>query len=786
MIRIRLFLLLTLFNFVLFYSFSSAQENKEESVFIGSINLVYENFKTVDRAFVLSHIPIEEGGEFNRVLSDQSLRALYSTNYFEFVDFKVNKLNLVAEISIHLTAKYQLNQIEFKGNEKYSAARLLELGGLDDTLILDEYSIDSAAEKIENLYLEKGYPDTEINYTIIRDQSTGTANVIFEIKESEKISLKSIRFTGLSAFKPRSLYRIIDSKEKDLFSWLSGSGQFEQAIFDEDLSKIRLFYQNAGFLDVSVDPNKVIFNFKENKASEITIHVDEGEQYFLGQVSIEGATFFTNEELISILNIKDGMVFSPEVIDLFTQKIKEFYTARGYLETRVFANKRSNLSNRMIDITINIRESEKYYLESISIDGNTKSKQRVIIRELALKPGDVFDYKRMQASEIRLKNTNYFDSVRLSPEPSNIPSRKNLNIFVKESRTGSFSFGAGFGSVRSSQFFLEMKQSNFDINDWNSGFQGDGQKFRARIAIGSLSSQILLGFEEPWLFEQRVAFGTNLYSTKSEYNSADYNEQRTGLEMFIRRRLFELVEARFSYIYEVVDIYDVFQTVNYETVPDGIADVFQEAVGEQTVSKFGLTLLRDNRDRLLFTRKGNRTSFSTQFSGLGGDVNYLKYDFRTAQFIPTLDLWEQSLSVIARLGAIVPLKNDSEAPFYDRFFLGGPDSLRGYDYRDIGPRSKDGINFSDESQGGHTYGLLSLEYMFQVADSFGLVLFYDGGFVNESESDYGFDEYADNFGFGARLLMMGSPLKLDYGIPLQHSDHISSSPQFHFSFGTRY
>ncbi len=785
MIRIRLFLLLSLCNFGLF-CYSYAQEKDEESVVIGSINVVYENFKTVDKAFVLSHIPIEIGGEFNRVLSDQSLRALYNTNYFEFVDFKVNKLNLLAEISIHLTAKYQLNQIEFKGNEKYSASRLIEFGGLDDIRVLDEYVIDSAAKKMENLYLENGYPDTDISYTIIRDQSTGTANVIFKIKESEKISLKSISFTGLNAFKPRSLYRIMESSKKDLFSWLSGSGQFEQAVFDEDLNKIRLFYQNAGFLDVSVDPDKVIYNFEENKASNITIHIDEGEQYFLGQVSIKGATFFTNEELISLLNIKEGMVFSPEVIGFFTKQIKEFYTARGYLETRVFVNKRSNLLNRMIDITINIRESDKYYLESISIDGNTKSKQRVIIRELALKPGDVFDYKRMQASEIRLKNTNYFDSVRLSPETSNIPSRKNLNIFVKESRTGSFSFGAGFGSVRSSQFFLEMKQSNFDINDWSSGFQGDGQKFRARIAVGSLSSQILLGFEEPWLFEQRVAFGTNLYSTKSEYNSADYNEQRTGLEMFIRRRLFELVEARFSYIYEVVDIYDVFLTANYKTIPDGIADVFQEAVGEQTVSKFGLTLLRDNRDRLLFTRKGNRTSFSTEFSGLGGDVNYFKFDFRTAQFIPTLDLWKQSISVIARLGSIIPLKNDLEAPFYDRFFLGGPDNLRGYDYRDIGPRSKDGIDFSDESQGGHTYGLLSLEYMFQVADAFGLVLFYDGGFVNESESDYGFNEYADNFGFGARLLMMGSPLKLDYGIPLQHPNYISSSPQFHFSFGTRY
>ena len=160
----------------------------------------------------------------------------------------------------------------------------------------------------------------------------------------------------------------------------------------------------------------------------------------------------------------------------------------------------------------------------------------------------------MQSSEKRLKNTAFFDQVRLRPESTNIPGRKNLNVLVSESRTGSFSFGAGFGSVKSAQFFLEMKQSNFDINDWKSGFQGAGQKFRARISLGNKSNQALIGFEEPWLFEERLTFGTNLYSTDSAYNSSHYNELRTGIEFYIRRRLFELVEAKLSYKYESVDI----------------------------------------------------------------------------------------------------------------------------------------------------------------------------------------------------------------------------------------
>lgn len=783
---------LFLFLVALFHLPLVAQENTDKTLELSKIHVVYENFKTVDRAFVLSHIRLNEGGLYNRRLSDQSLRSLYNTNYFEFVDFRVADVNGVAELSIHLTAKYKLKQFVFSGNKEFSSGRLLEEGQIQDVLILDEYQIDSAAEKITDLYLNKGFKDTDVSFVIDRDQIKGEAIVSFEIKESLKIALKSINFTGVTAFKPKVLNSVMKTKNKDLFSWLSGSGNFDQAILKNDLDQLRLFYRNAGFLDVAIDPELIRYDFFKPKKGKITISIDEGEQYFLGAIDIEGASIYTNEELLMLLNLrkKDSLVYSPQLVDSWASIIEDYYSARGYLETRVFAAKKSNLENRQIDVTFKIKESEKYYLESISIEGNTKTRQKVIIRELALKPGDVFDYRRMESSEKRLKNTAFFDEVRLRPESTNIPGRKNLNVLVSESRTGSFSFGAGFGSVRSTQFFFEMKQSNFDLGDWESGFQGAGQKFRARISIGSLSSQALIGFEEPWLFEQRLTFGTNLYATESEYNSSDYNEKRTGLELYVRRRLFELVEAKLSYKYELVDIFDVFLPEDLNQ-PDNIADIFQEAVGEQTVSKLGLTLLRDNRDSFLFTRSGNRTSIDTELAGLGGDVNYFKIDLRTAQFIPTIDLWKQSLSIVGRLGAIIPLKDDEIAPFYDRFFLGGPETLRGYDYRDVGPRSKDGVkdgadNFIDETSGGHTYGLISTEYLFHVSDGFGFVVFYDGGFVNEKEKDFSFDDYTDNYGFGARLLMMGSPLKLDYGIPLNSADHLSNSPQFHFSFGTRY
>lgn len=763
----------------------NAQGLQNQEYRINEIHVVHENFKTVEQAFVLTNIVFKAGGIYNRSLSDQSIRSLYKTGFFEFVDIKVLQVNEgQVDVSIYLTSKYKLNTIQITGNQRIATARLLEVSELKEALFLDEFSVDSGAKKMEAFYYEKGYSDADIRFSVERNDVTGLANVIFEINEAEKIQIQTIEFEGVSAFKAKILKRIMETKEKDFFSWLSGSGQFERGVLMDDLKRLELFYQNAGFLDAEVDEEAIRFDFSQKNKTAITIPISEGERYFLGSIALEGATIFTQQELLFNAEIEEGMVFSAKKIADFSNQITEFYTSKGYLETRVFAEKKPNILNRRIDVVYKIRESEKYYLESVSIEGNTKSKQQVIVRELALRPGDVFDYNRMKSSEMRLRNTNYFDSVRLTPETSNLAGRKNLNILVNESRTGALSFGAGFGSVSSSQFFLEMKQSNFDISDWRSGFQGDGQKFRMRISIGSLSSQALVSFEEPWLFEQRVALGTSLYSTESEYNSTDYDEKRSGFEVYLRRRLFELIEGKLSYNYELVDIYDVAPKVPGQS--DGIADVFQDGAGEQTVSKIGFTLLRDNRNELIFTRSGNRSSLVMEYAGLGGDVNYFKTDLRTAQFIPTFDLWNQSVSFVGRIGSIIPLGDSETAPFYDRFYLGGPETLRGYDYRDVGPRSDDGNTLSDESAGGHTYALFSAEYLFHVADSLGFVAFYDGGFVNEGEGDFSLDDYADNIGFGVRFLMLGSPLKLDYGIPITTPNNVASDPQFNFSFGSRY
>lgn len=776
-----------------FFSFSSL--SAQEYPKVNEVQVEFDGFKSVSEEFVFSHIQLRKGMDYNTALVDQSIRTLYGTGHFEFVEVNVEDSdNGSVNVIFEVIPKYTIERITYSGNQKYKEGRLSSQGELQTGVPLDEYQVSEAAGKIEAYYVKKGYPDVTVDYRIQRDGDTGSAVVLLDINEGSNVKIKGLLIEGNSAIKNKKLAKVLETQQTDWLSWLTGSGRFDEVKFKEDLELLRAYYRNQGYLDVVIDADDVVLDFKGDDQLYITIPVAEGELYTVGKLSIDNATIFTTSELLGAVKTATNDPFSPEKVDAAASAVREYYTSRGYLDAGVRAERVPNMNTGAIDVVFRVRESEKFYVESIKVEGNTITKTRVIIRELALRPGDVFDLKRMETSENRLRNTRYFGDVRMNPEATNVPGRRDLSITVSEGRTGNFTFGAGFGSVESAVLYFELTQGNFDLFNYRSGFRGDGQKFRFRASLGTTSNEVLIAFEEPWLFEQRLAFGVELFRTESDYNSSDYNELRTGFELYLRRRLFELVEARMSYRLEMVEIFDVdFGTSSPSQADrpdgsrpnDGVADVYQAADGgSDVVSKIGLSLLRDTRNSLMFTRSGNRTSLSSELAGIGGDVNYLKLEARTAQFIPTFDTYDQTLSIIGRIGTASPYGNSDDVSFYDRFYLGGPDSLRGFEHRDVGPRDSDD---GEQAVGGNSYGMLSFEYGFRLAEPLGLVAFYDMGFVNESEYDFSLSDYASNWGVGARIILMGSPLKLDLGFPLTVPDNAEDNgAQFNFSFGTRF
>jgi outer membrane protein insertion porin family len=419
-----------------------------------------------------------------------------------------------------------------------------------------------------------------------------------------------------------------------------------------------------------------------------------------------------------------------------------------------------------------------------------------------LGPGDIFDKVRMKISKLRLENSRFFEenTVNVTDETTNIPGRKNLKVSVREGRTGNVTFGAGFSTLEKATVFAELTQSNFDFTNRKSFFQGAGEKFRLRLQLGTQSSEIILSFEEPWFLERELALGFELSRTTSDYTSSFYNEIRTGGTVYMRKRLFGLLEGTASYTYQVVNITNVSSTAPV---------IYQEIAGRTTVSKLGFVLSRDTRNKIINTTNGYRSELDTEFAGgpLGGQTNYYKFEFKGSRFFPVFSLQRQVLSLLGRAGVVdsfgasnrpqnrtftftdnngnpfnVVLPIVEGVPPFDRFFLGGPDTLRGFEYRTVGPKD----TTSGEPVGGNSYGFFSAEYSIDVVKPVRFAIFYDAGFVNAKAYNFSPRDFNDDFGFGIRLMVAGAPLALDYGIPLT-SDHFNrKGGQFNFSFGTRF
>lgn len=742
-------------------------------VTVGRIDIRFQGSANVSEQVVRANMQMREGLPLNEVMIDRDIRSLYRTGQFEFIEVKREVrpdgiVNLVFEI----TPKFRVLSIRYDGNERVRNRRLEKEVKTKPNLALDERQVKEDAEKIREYYQKRGFNQVSVYYEIERDRASGFGTVVFKIEEGPKVRIAGIKFEGNENVKSRRLRKEMETKRWWMFSWLTGSGRFKDDDFEDDLDKVRDYYREQGYLDVQVRPELITFDYPTPNRLVITIKVQEGRRYSVGDIEITGASIYPSGLLAIVLKQRSGMVFTPSKLDEDVKALEDFYGREGYLETRVRLLRKPNLATGNIDLEYQIRESEQFHVESVKIEGNTKTKSIVILRELVLGPGEVFNTVRMEFSKLRLDNTRFFEDVNVSPEITNIPGRRNLKVAVKEGRTGNLTFGAGFSSLERAVVFAELSQSNFDLFNRRSFFQGDGQKFRLRLQLGSQSSEAVLSFEEPWLFERQLALGFTLYRTSSDYNSALYSETRTGGEVYLRKRLFELVDGRLSYTYEIVDI---------GNVDPSLSDFFTG--GELVTSKVGFQLLRDTRDKIINTTRGNRLEFNTEIAGgvLGGDWDYYKLEARGSQFFPLFESQAQVISLIGRAGVIEAYGHSVDVPFYDRFFLGGPYNLRGFEYRQVGPKN----NFG-EPIGGGSYGFLSIEYSLDIVAPIRFAVFYDAGFVNVDAYDFNPARYNDNFGFGLRLFVAGAPLSLDFGIPLTTDNRNDDGNQFNFSFGTRF
>ncbi len=750
--------------------------------------------KTLGESFILQNLQIEKGNTYEATAIDKSIRNLISTGSVEdvrvFLNAKKSDADEVA-LTFKVWTKARIGKILFEGNKKLSSRKLENMISLKEGDLLDESILKEDQNLISEKYLEKGYWNSSVDVSVDRGNGEVPVNIRYKIVEGEKRTISKILFSGNEALDSKKLLKVMETAPWRFWRFWSKRSKYRPEILEDDLEKLRDNYRNEGFLDARIEESSVKVNPIGKSSIELIIGVEEGKRSYFGKQKIIGNVSISTEDLMSSTGrddkpkIETGEPYSPTLLSEERNRLRKKYGEKGYLDARVRAIRTPNLETNQIDLRFEITENSKFTVNSIKVRGNEKTKSIAIIRELALAPGETFDLLRMETSEARLRNTRFFEKVTLDDEPiaSQDPelqnTRRNLVVDVKEGRTGHVSFGVGFSTLEKAMMFAEFRQGNFDIMKWRSPhrLQGDGQKFRLRLKLGSRSNEVRLAIEEPWFLNRRVAAGFEVFREKSDYYSSYYNEMRAGFEVYFRKRLFELVEGRTFYSFEDVVIDDVSTSA-----PSFIREE------DLTISKVGLTLSRDTRDSILFPSEGSIVSLRKEFAGgiFGGDAEYGRIELQGAHFFQTFDPLEQVLSVSGRTGTLGRFNGeDADVPFFEKFFLGGPYNLRGWDYRDAGVNPT--VN---EPEGGNSYSYASLEYTFKVADPLRLALFYDGGFLRAGDFKLapgsGHEGWHDNWGFGVRIMVMGMPLRLDLGFPITDPSDTGGSPQFHFSGGSRF
>lgn len=782
----------------------------------------------VSEAYVLAHVSLRTGAPFSRESAADTVRTLYATGRFAQAEVIPVLDPVTGEVDVRVVVEPRpaVASIRLEGlDEREDEADLLEDLGIKAGDIFDAAELAKGRNKaIERLRKHRPFSTIEIRRTV---QADGRVAIVATAKLSPSLRIGKVEIQGAKQISADELTEGAELKVSGWRWWklsgLTGGGRLSADDYRQDCAALLTYYRARGFLDAELESDDAATQCIVRDVSgdegwvDVVFRVKEGRRYAFGQVQISGNELgrtegspFATESLLKLIGnasedaglirsavdqLAPGSWYSATSIEIAVDKIRAAYGRRGYLDVQIGLVRTPNLATGAIDVRFEIREGTPSTIRQVLIEGNSKTRSIVIARELALAPGDNFDLEAARRTESRLRNTRFFETVRVSPAPTAVPDQRDLLIAVKEGPTGMVSFGAGFSSVEQLVGFVEYSEGNFDVFNPEGWFRGGGQKFRLRISGGNVSNSIEHSFEEPALWERDLSVGYNLYQRFSGYQSSYYDVKTRGFDVYARRNVFG-VQARLSAGARSVELSSIDATV----VPQ---DVLDQSGSGKSIPEVALSLVKDTRDEFTFPTRGYRMSLTNTYAGggLGGDVDYLKTDLRMSRWFLISREATQTFAILARVGTY---QANKDVPFYERQQLGGAYDLRGFKYNYVGapevfqPPSTSVIGPTAglyQPVGGLTYGLITAEYTIKASDTLRWAVFTDWGFVNEKSNDFSPGQLNGDYGVGLRILLGGAVLRLDFGFPLSPTTVPNGGDprvvnddgmQLNFSFGTSF
>jgi len=754
-----------------FVSLSGALHAQDfEGKNISDVAIRFRGPKTVDEALLRNTMATKAGTEYRAERLDNDIKSLYESGLVDDVRFLAEPVGNGVRVIAEVTTRPQLGGVGFVGNGIFSDQKLAKESKLKAGGSLSDEEILEARRNIEKYYNGYGYPDVTVTH---RTQSTGqdgVSDLIFVIDEGSKNEVRKIRFEGNTVFTNNELRKEMKVKEKGWFSWLTKSGRFESNQLDDDLDKVLDYYRSKGYLRAS-SPGIRREPVKDGRV-DLIIPINEGEKYTVSGVSFGPMSVFKAEELYPALTLNGSDAYSSKKMRDDITMIRSYYGSRGYADATVNADIRDAGPNQ-VNIKYFITEGSRYRVGRVNIEGNTKTKDKVIRREVPLKPGDWFNSVELETTKSRLENLQYFSDVQTTGSPGGSGYR-DVNVLVEEKATGSVGVGVGFSSIDSIVGFLTLEQANFDLfNPWN--FTGGGQRFAMNLRLGSERTDFSVSLVEPWFMDQQLALGGELFYRQSTYFSDYYEQTNAGAAISLRKPIGNKSSLKLEYRLEQVNI-----DVENDT-PAG--SYFNSQDGDFIRSAVALNYVYDSRDSTIQPRSGHKFDIGATVAGsvFGGDVDTFGLSAQGQKYWNLK--WDTIFSVNGELAFVDSI--DDEVPVFERVFLGGGRTLRGFEFRDVGPRDA----ATEEVFGGQSLGFVSFEYTIPIIETVRAAVFYDTGFVNASAWDISPGDLYSDVGVGLRLKLPISPLPLalDYAIPVSSpDDEADKGGQFNFYLNYQY
>ncbi|MEI8225834.1 MAG: outer membrane protein assembly factor BamA [Bacteroidota bacterium] len=714
----------------------------------------------IDTGFIMNNIKIKENEPYNLDKIQDDMKNIYKTGFFSDVQIDVQDTDKGKAVTFVVIERPPIKNILLSGNKKLKTAEITDKLKIKTNTVLNIEKIKESMDEIRKFYSSKGYYATKVNYEIDYEEGY-EASVKFLIDEPEKAYVTKIAFTGNKTFKDSKLKDFMRTKEKGMFYWFTGSGILDEEALDDDRKNIEAFYNDNGYVRVKVGVPDVKIS-QDGKTMSLTLPVEEGNLYKVGSVDFSGDILFDKEVMNKELISKTDNTFRSTMFQRDVIRLNDFYQDKGYAFCEISPLTLIDDDTQKVNITFDIKKNEEIFINRINVLGNTKTRDKVVRRELRIVEGGRFSATNLKKSQKRLRNTTFFKNADFKIIKTDEPDKVNTDITVEEKPTGTLSAGVGYSTYDKIILSGNISQENF---------LGTGRKLYLTASLGAVTNNYNFSYLEPYIFDLNMHAGFSVFNFGRILDTYDYNKWGGSLSLI--KPLTDDAKGSVRYRYETTSVTNIDATAS---------TYIQDQAGTLSTSSVTFSFGKNTIDDVLNPHIGINTETSFELAGgpfLGDNYFYRMIAFY-GKYIPA-GFWDSTFFIRGTAGTIQGY-GGKEVPVYEKFYVGGMQTVRGFKYGEAGP-----LDATGEVIGGKNQLFFNLEWVFPIYKPAGFkgVLFFDAGQAFDDSSGWLLNGIRTSAGFGIRWFSPMGPIRLELGFNLNPRQDEKGSV-FDFAMGTQY